>query len=181
MPSTSTVIIPHVENELVRDYLSETKGDVPIRRYVVQLDIHVSQVKDWNALHRAINDRKHKDAKQIVFAYMDKDRPDEKKIAEVVLNQLDPKAHKVPGAPVMEVQMVDDHRVSNDDGLAWPEHVCRIHIEVPIAEGDWGTLRDALRDSRRSDAFAIIERNIADEHMTDPVKAAIQAALGYSP
>lgn len=179
MPNAAPVI-PHVENELVRDYLTEVKGVEPLRRYVIQLDVHITQAKDWNALHRAINDRKHKDAKQIVFGYMDKDRPDEKKIVEVAMNQLDPKSKKDPAAPVMEIHMIDDHRVSADDAIGWPEHVCRIHMEVPIAEGDWGTLRDALREARRSDAYELITRNVDPEHLTDPLRAAIQAALGYS-
>jgi len=176
------IIVPHVENELVRDYLSETKGATEhLRRYVIQLDVNISQVKDWNALHRAINDRKHKDAKQIVFGYMDKDRLDEKKIAEVVLNQLDPRSHtdRSPSAPIMEVQMIDDHRVSAIEGHEWPDHVCRFHIEVPIDEKDWGTLRDTLREAKRAEAFEIVTRNVGAEHLTDPLKAAIQAALGF--
>lgn len=178
MPN-SAVIIPRVENELVRDYLSETKGMAPLRRYVVQLDVHVSQTKDWNALHRAINDHKPKDAKQLVFAYMDKDRLDEKKIAEVALNQLDPKAQRDPDAPVIEIQMIDDHRVSADAGQA--AHICRVHIEIPIVHDDWGALRDALRDARRADAYEIISGNIEERHFTEPLRAALQAALGYAP
>ncbi len=184
MQNSAAVHVPHVENELVRDYLSEVKGDTDhLRRYIVQLDVHISQTKDWNALHRAINDHKPKDAKQIVFGYMDKDRLDERKIVEVALNQLDPKAARkdnIAGSPLMEIQMIDDHRIPGGDGEAWPEHVCRVHLEVPIVHDDWGPLREALRANNRGEAYTIIARNISEEHLTDPIRVAVQAALGWT-
>lgn len=182
MPN-SAVHIPHVENELVRDYLSDTKDDTEhLRRYVIVLDVHVSQTKDWNALHRAVNDRKPKDAKAVVFGYMDKDKLDERKIVEVALNQMEPKVSQKDGGGSLpiEIQMIDDHRIPGDEGHGWPEHVCRIHLEVPIVEEDWGALRDAMRAGNRDAAYAIIARNITEEHLTDPIKAAVQAALGCS-